>query len=99
MDNVILTPITPELLIQRVAEKTAKLIAESNQPQQPTEKPDFLSEYVAKSEVRGKLASASTLWKYEKEGKLQSYGVGGKRFYKKEDVENLFIKLKKGGAK
>ncbi len=55
----------------------------------------FLAQYVPKSEVRGKLASASTLWKYEKQGKLQAFAIGGKRFYKKADLENALVKLNK----
>lgn len=61
---------------------------------------DFLNEFIPKKDVVNKLASASTLWKYEKLGKLQAYGIGGKRFYKKSEIEKAFIKLKnKGGEK
>lgn len=99
MHNLVLSPIDPEILIKDIADKvTANILKAVNENNQPTEKPDFLSEYVPKTEVRGKLASASTLWKYEKEGKLQSFAVGGKRFYLKADIENLFVKLNKKGG-
>ena len=52
------------------------------------------AEVIGKGEVRGKLASPSTLWHWEKAGKLQSYGIGGKRYYKREDIENLFQPIK-----
>ena len=73
------------------------IIKKDSEPQ--SEEKEFLDEYIAKNEVRGKLASSSTLWKYEKEGKLQVYGIGGKRFYKKQDIENAFIKLNKKGSR
>ena len=75
------------------------LLKEIEKPQQNSQsqesKDSILSDYIPKSEIRGKLASASTLWKYEKEGKLQAYGIGGKRFYKKADIEKAFVKLNK----
>lgn len=52
-----------------------------------------LNDYIPKTEIRGVLASNSTLWKLENEGKLTVYGVGGKRYYKKADIENLFKPL------
>lgn len=55
---------------------------------------DPLDDFISKSEVRGKLASASTLWKYEKEGKIKSYAIGGKRFYKRSELAEAFIELK-----
>lgn len=56
-----------------------------------------LNDFIPKTEIRGVLASSSTLWKLENEGKLIVYGVGGKRYYKKEDIKNLFqpLNLKK----
>ncbi len=97
MENLILTPIAPEILIQRVAERTAKLLAERHKiyDPQPTPTADPLDDLVPKSEVRGKLASASSLWKWEKEGKIQSYGIGGKRFYKRSELMEALTKLKK----
>lgn len=52
-----------------------------------------MADYIQKKEVVGKLASGSTLWKYEREGKLPVYGVGGKRFYRRADIENLFTRI------
>lgn len=65
-------------------------------PQEPNDTKTPLDEYVQKKDVVGTLASASTLWKYENEGKLKVYGVGGKRFYKWTDIEGLFKEIKKG---
>lgn len=74
--------------------KSLLLEKQSTPSDTPKKEEDFLAEYIPKCEVRGKLASASTLWKYEKEGRLQAYGIGGKRFYKKAEIEDAFVKLK-----
>lgn len=65
---------------------------------EPTLTPSFVNEYIPKTEVRGILASNSTLWKWENEGKLKLYAIGGKRFYKRADIENLFTEVKQKGA-
>lgn len=38
--------------------------------------------------------SSSTLWLYEKEGKIQGYGVKGKRYYKRSEILNSIIEKK-----
>lgn len=66
-----------------------------HQPKQaelPLEDP--LNDLIPKSEVRGKLASASSLWKWERAGKIQSYGLGGKRFYKRSELMAALTKIK-----
>jgi len=63
-------------------------------PEPQKESPNPLDDFIPKTEVRNRLASNSTLWKYEKQGKLKVYGVGGKRYYKKTDIENLFTEIK-----
>ena len=35
----------------------------------------------------------STLWAWTKKGKLQSYGIGNKVFYKRSEIENSLIPL------
>jgi hypothetical protein len=76
-------------LMEQVSELKILLTEKQTEPQK-----GLLSEFIPKSDVRGKLASSSTLWHWEKAGKLQSYGIGGKRYYKREDVENLFQPIK-----
>ena len=58
----------------------------------------IFDEYIPKTEVRGKLASSSTLWNWENKGKLKLYAIGGKRFYKRSDIEALFTEVKKKGV-
>lgn len=98
MHNVVLSPITPELLINSIADEVTKRVLKAvteNTNTEPTTPGNPLDEYIPKAEITGKLASAATLWKYEKQGKLTAYGVGGKRYYKRVDIENLFKPLKK----
>ncbi len=38
--------------------------------------------------------SSSTLWLYEKEGKIQGYGVKGKRYYKRSEILKSIIEKK-----
>lgn len=93
MHNLVLSPIDPEILINRIAEKVAAKIQEST-PEPTDENPQNpMDDYIQKKDVVGKLASGSTLWKYEREGKLPVYGVGGKRFYRRADIENLFKRI------
>jgi hypothetical protein len=36
--------------------------------------------------------TATTLWRWQKLGKLETYGIGKIRYYKKADLLNLLIK-------
>lgn len=95
MHNLVLSPIDPERLMNNIADKvTEKVLTALNKKNQDEPTPDPLDDLIPKSEVRGKLASASTLWKYEKEGKIKSYAIGGKRFYKRSELMEAFTELK-----
>ena len=37
---------------------------------------------------------SSTLWRWTNKGKIIAYGIGSRRFYKKEELLNSLIKLK-----
>ena len=93
MQNLILSPIDPDQLINEIVERVAERILNANPKDEEPQK-GLLSEFIPKSEVRGKLASSSTLWHWEKAGKLQLHGIGGKRYYKREDIKNLFQPIK-----
>ncbi|MDC1379073.1 hypothetical protein N8273_00370 [Algibacter sp.] len=96
MHNFVLSPIDPKKLSKDIADQvTANILLAVQKNPQPTTAPDPLDDLVPKSEVRGKLASSSTLWKYEKDGKIQVYAIGGKRFYKRSELMQALIKLKK----
>jgi len=88
----------PYEIMNKKLDKIESLLLDLNHQDQKEKDSEFLSEYIPKAEVRGKLASSSTLWKYEKQGRITAYAIGGKRFYKKEDLEALFVKLDKVGG-
>ena len=107
MDNIIKEQQAPETptfetlpkyvgeILNRVNRIESKLNIEVQEPQQE----ELFSEFIPKTEVRGILASNSTLWKWENEGKLKLYAIGGKRFYKRTELESLMQPIKsKGGA-
>ena len=56
---------------------------------------DLLDEYIPKYAIRGKILSSSTLWKHEKKGNLKTYAIGGKRYYKRSEIENLIQEVKR----
>lgn len=60
----------------------------------PNKDPVPLDEYIPKSVIRGKILSSSTLWKHEQKGNLKTYAIGGKRFYKRSEIENLIQEVK-----
>lgn len=57
--------------------------------------PELFDDYIPKSAVRGKFLAASTLWKHERKGNLKTYAIGGKRFYKRSEIQNLIQEVKR----
>lgn len=97
MDKLILTPIEPSILIDRIAAEVVGVLEERGSIKiSPSEKvaDDPLDDFIPKHEVRGKLASSATLWKWEKAGKIKSYGIGGKRFYKRSELAEAITEMK-----
>jgi hypothetical protein len=72
--------------IPKTAEATANLLKQT----QSKKDPDRLLTPSEASDVLK--CSITTLWRYEKSGKVKSYTIGGKRLYKCSD---LFNSLKK----
>ena len=87
MDEVKLT----EVLNRILEDKIPKLIPLVP----PVKDPDPLDEYIPKAAVRGKILSSSTLWKHERKGNLKTYAIGGKRYYKRSEIENLIQEVKR----
>lgn len=81
MEDVILSPITPDELIQRVAEAIANLMREQPQPGEP--QPDLLTTKEACELLK---ITQVTLWRWEKQNKVKSHGIGGKRYYKRPEL-------------
>ncbi len=80
-----------EVLNRVLDEKLQKIIPIAA----PSKDPVLLDEYIPKSAVRGKILSSSTLWKHEKKGNLKTYAIGGKRYYKRSEIENLIQEVKR----
>jgi len=38
--------------------------------------------------------SRSTIWRYVKEKRIQMYSISGKRYFKKNEIDNNLIQLK-----
>lgn len=90
MHNVVLSPIDLESLIQRIAERTADLIKGQKTPPPPEPKEDLLTPKEACGLLR---ITSTTLWRYEKQGKIKVYGIGAKRYYKRSELmESLTAK-------
>lgn len=85
MENIILSPIDTDILIHRIAERTVELLKRvKNQPEPP--KPD---ELLTRSEALELLKiSSATLWQWEQKNKIQSYGIGGKKYFKRSEILN-----------
>lgn len=64
-------------------------------PAAPLKDPVPLDDYIPKSAIRGKNFSSSTLWKHERKGNLKTYAIGGKRYYKRSEIENLIQEVKR----
>ncbi|NLX73321.1 MAG: hypothetical protein GXY94_08455 [Bacteroidales bacterium] len=102
MHNLVLSPIDPEKLIASISEKVTANILKAVKDEltiNPPQTEGVFHEYIPKTEVRGVLASSSTLWQWENKGKLKLYAIGGKRFYKRSVIEALFTEVKKGGVR
>lgn len=65
---------------------------QNNTPQTPQPEQD---ELLSRTETMQYLKiTGATLWRYEKQGKIQSLGIGGKRYFRKSEIEASLI-LKK----
>lgn len=57
------------------------------QPKEPTE-------YLTRNEVAELLkCDLSTIWLWTKKGKIISYGIGNRVYYKRSEVENAMVRL------
>lgn len=83
--------------LEPIFKRWVKEVQQEFQPQireSATPSPDPLSDFIPKKDVRGVIASPATLWKMEQAGKLKAYGFGGKRYYKRSELVNLFEEVK-----
>ena len=83
MKKILLHEITPEELADMIAEKVAEKLSGSSELLSRDETCEFLN------------IKPTTLWEWTNKGKIQAYGIGGKRYYKKSELMDSVKKLKK----
>src|SRR5690554_2949521 len=94
MEQMIFTKLEPQAFIKQIVDQVTAKVLEAVQTNESIVQPDIFDDYIPKTEVRGKLASSSTLWSWENKGKLKLYAIGGKRFYKRTDIGAFFVEVK-----
>lgn len=86
MKEIHLIGITPEELQMAIADEIKDCLG-SFEPKPPTE-------YLTRKETAELLSvDLSTLWHWVKKGKLQAYGISGRVYFKREEIEQSLIKL------
>ena len=90
MTSTILENVTPEQLTEAILKGVDERINDLKanfQPKEPTE-------YLTRNEVKELLkVDLSTIHNYTKKGKLKSYGIGNREYYKRHEVENVLKPL------
>ncbi len=90
MHNLVLSPISTDSLIEQIAERTVELL--KREPQQNVQLPE---ELLSRKQALDFLKiTSATLWRWEKEGKIKSHGIGAKRYYKRSELEESLIEKK-----
>jgi len=78
--------------IEQIAQRTAELLSEKIY-RKPHKNLGVSDDLLTRKELSDYLKiSESTLWRYEKENRLHSYSISGRRYFKKSEVENFLIK-------
>lgn len=81
---------TPEQLQKAIAENLKSQLEELKKSFQPKTPEEFLSR---KATAKLLNINLSTLYLYTKKGILKSYGISGKVYYKRSEVEAALIEL------
>ena len=88
MQELVLSPIEIGNLIDRIATRTAEII-QSRQ----TTAPDPANDLITPKEACELLqCTPVTLWRWEKKGRIQPFGIGGKKFFKKSELLQSIVK-------
>lgn len=80
--NVNFLPIDVDALVRRTAQATAEILKGDMKPVKDNPN-DFLTPKEASDLLR---CSITTLWRYDKSGKVKSETIGGKRLYRRGDL-------------
>lgn len=91
MGNIQFIQITPEQLQNSIIEGVKQQLEEFKKHLQPIE----LNEFLGRSEVAKMLSvDLSTVHNWKKKGILTAYQIGGRVYYKRDEVESAIVKLK-----
>lgn len=88
MENLVLSPIDTDTLINRIATRTAELL-QTRQTPAPDPADDLISPKQACELLK---CTSVTLWRWEKKGKIQRYGIGGKKLFRKSELLQTILK-------
>lgn len=87
---------TPEGLAQQMADLMLISFRAELQSFKESFATNTTDELLTKKEVCEYLkVTPTTLWRWEKAGKIETYGIGKNRYYKKDEILNLLTLLKK----
>lgn len=89
MHNVVLSPISTDTLIERIAERTVEILNQKQAPQ--PEAKDLLTRKETAELLQVNIA---TIWRWTNSGKLNQYGIGGRTYYKRSEVLESVKSLK-----
>lgn len=92
MEKIQFIQVTPEQLQEAIIKGVKTHLDELKKDFQPREP----NEYLTRQETADLLkVDLSTIHNYTKQGKLNAYGIGHRVYYKRKEVENAIVKLKK----
>ncbi|WP_438423218.1 helix-turn-helix domain-containing protein [Aquimarina macrocephali] len=92
MKSIQLIQITPEQLQKMIMEGVKIQFDELKKEFQPKQPIEYLSIEETSELLK---VTKTTLWRWTKDGILQSYGISNKVYYKRVEVEQAMIKLNK----
>lgn len=74
--------------INRIATRMAELI-QTSQPSEPNPADDLITPKEACELLQ---CTHVTLWRWEKKGRVQAFGIGGKKFFKRSELLQSIVK-------
>ena len=93
MEVIVMSPMDVKNLVQFTVNEILHLkgIEVFGKEPQQTEQDQLLTRTEAMQYLK---ITTATLWRYEKKGKITSHGIGGKRYFKKSELEQSLIQKK-----
>ena len=90
MDTILFSGTNSEEFKKDILEGVKKFLQDLLSQQKEKE----TSDYLTRQQVAEMLSiDLSTLHNWTKKGKISSYGIGNRVYYKRSEIENAFVKL------